>query len=74
MIIKVRLTADSEQEAQTAREHLQQLVPGLKFQSPRQGSNPKYEGQQKWFCYGEWERKPVSVGRRKRLTPPKNSI
>lgn len=75
MAIKVRLTANTEQEAQTVREQLETLVQGLKFQAPRQGTNPKYEGNQKWFCYGEWEVTPApKVGRHKRLTPPKQLL
>jgi hypothetical protein len=53
-VVKVRITADIEVECELARQYLQEATKGtLKFQKPREGSNPKYEGQQKWFAYGE---------------------
>jgi hypothetical protein len=51
--IQVRLKADNEQEAQLVRELMLQILPGVSLNSPREGSNPRYKDNQKWFLYGD---------------------
>lgn len=51
--VKLRLTGDSEQEVRAAIAHVQQYLPGAKMLKPREGSNPRYADNQKWFSYGE---------------------
>jgi hypothetical protein len=54
MIVKIRITADDKEQAQQARALLQtRLGANLRLEAPREGRNPRYEGNQKWFCYGD---------------------
>lgn len=66
-IVKLRITADSEAEAEQARQLIEQLLASLncRMQRPRAGSNPKYADAQKWISYGDIEL-PASKRKRKR--------
>lgn len=53
-IVKLRIQAESKVDADEAIEYLVNMTSGAaKMGKPREGSNPKYEGQQKWMSYGE---------------------
>jgi hypothetical protein len=53
-IFKIRIQCDNEQDAQDARRLIEVITQeGLKLQKPREGTNPKYEGRQKWASYGD---------------------
>jgi len=56
-LLKLRLTADSEEDAQRACELVEDLLAHLncRMQRPRQGSNPKYADDPKWLAYGDFE-------------------
>jgi len=51
--IQVRLKADNEKEANLVRDLMLKILPGLSLNSPREGSNPRYQNNQKWFLYGD---------------------
>jgi hypothetical protein len=52
-MVAIRLQADNETEAREAVQILNYMCgAGIVLQPPRQGTNPKYEGNQKWFVYG----------------------
>jgi len=53
--VKVRIQANNQAEAAKARTLLLKRCPELILANPRKGSNPKYAGQQKWACYGDFE-------------------
>jgi hypothetical protein len=54
-MIKIRITADDKEQAEQARALLQaRLGDTLRLEPPREGRNPRYEGNQKWFCYGDF--------------------
>jgi len=42
-------------EAAKARTLLLKRCPELILANPRKGSNPKYDGRQKWACYGDFQ-------------------
>lgn len=65
MKVKIRIQTSSQYEAETARKHLLKKHPGLCLNSPREGTNPKYAGRQKWAVYGDLELTPP--------IPPKRS-
>ncbi|NCC37803.1 MAG: hypothetical protein EOM24_38205 [Chloroflexia bacterium] len=50
---KLRITADTEEEAESMRQVLMTLLPGMTCRKARAGNNPRYEGQQKYLAYGE---------------------
>jgi hypothetical protein len=56
-IIEVRLKADNEEQAQQACAIVEKLLATLncRMQRPRQGTNPKYEGNQRWMVYGDFD-------------------
>lgn len=64
---KIRITADTAEEAEAMRQALITLLPGLTCRKARPGSNPKYEGQQKYLAYGEIS---ITVDGLKLLTAP----
>lgn len=66
-MVKLRIQGDTEEEVTQARERLLKLLPGCTFAKPREGINPRYEGRQKWACYGEWHMPPVRARRKKVL-------
>ena len=51
--VKVRIQG-SEEECKLMRRKLLADYPELILSKPREGSNPKYEGNQKWACYGDF--------------------
>lgn len=51
--VKVRLTGNSRDECEAARAWLKGQLSALELEPAREGSNPKYEGNQKWFSYGD---------------------
>lgn len=53
--VKVRLQADTFQECERLRQHFLKAHPELILSKPRPGSNPRYEGRQKWACYGDFK-------------------
>jgi len=53
--VKVRLQAKTEAECERLRKHFLKSHPQLILSKPRKGTNPKYEGRQKWSCYGDYE-------------------
>lgn len=68
-IVKLRITADSEEDAEAARELIEGLLSDAqcRMQTPRQGSNPKYADDPKWMSYGDF----VLPERRQRATTVK---
>ena len=53
--VKIRLMATSKNEVEKLRKHLLKKLPQLILSHPRKGGNPRYEGNQKWFSYGDYE-------------------
>jgi len=54
MAVKVRVQAETQAEAEEAIQYLETATKGrAKFGKPREGTNPKYAGNQKWSAYGE---------------------
>lgn len=55
-IVKIRITADSEADADAARALIEDALAGAqcRMQTPRQGSNPKYADDPKWMSYGDF--------------------
>lgn len=51
--VKVRIQAGSKAEADLVRLKLLTAHPNLIMAQPREGTNPKYEGRQKWAAYGD---------------------
>lgn len=63
-MIKVRLTGDSREDIENAIDYIQAATKGIvKMGKPREGSNPKYAGDQKWFAYGDAEIPPLKSKR-----------
>lgn len=53
-IVKLRIQADNESDCQEAIDKLSNVTQGAaKFGKPREGTNPRYAGSQKWSSYGE---------------------
>jgi len=52
MKVKVRLQG-SKEEVEFVRDLFLKLHPDLILASPREGTNPKYDGNQKWSAYGD---------------------
>ena len=52
--VKVRLQGTKE-EVEKLRKHFLKKHPQLIMSKPREGTNPKYEGRQKWSCYGDYQ-------------------
>lgn len=76
--VKIRITADNEDDATQAREYLKSLLgSGLSLAKPRQGTNPKYADNQKYMCYGEVDFTPgisqlrIAAPTRRRARKPK---
>jgi hypothetical protein len=69
-MIKIRITGDSAAECEATRQLLLSLLPGATFAKPREGTNPKYAGNQKWMSYGEME---LSTARTQRVTRRKTA-
>ena len=55
MKVKLRIQGENEKEVQRLRRLLLKRCPELILANPREGSNPKYQGKQKWAAYGDFE-------------------
>ncbi len=53
--VKIRLMSTSKSDVEKLRSHFLRKHPQAILGKPREGSNPKYEGKQKWFVYGDYE-------------------
>ena len=53
MKVKVRLQG-SKKDVEKLRKHLLKKCPQLILGKPREGTNPKYDGKQKWSSYGDY--------------------
>lgn len=49
--VKIRVQGTSFEEVQAMTIKLEGLFPALMFSRPREGKNPKYEGNQMWASY-----------------------
>jgi hypothetical protein len=56
-VIKLRITADSEDDALRACALVEELLAELncRMQRPRQGGNPRYADDPKFLAYGDFE-------------------
>tara|TARA_R110000737_G_C14230310_1_gene422759 strand:+ start:243 stop:437 length:195 start_codon:yes stop_codon:yes gene_type:complete len=54
MKVRVRLQG-TKKEVDRLRKHLLKNNPQMILSKPREGTNPKYDGNQKWACYGDYE-------------------
>ena len=54
MKVKVRLQGNKE-DVERLRKHMLKHHPQLIMSKPREGTNPKYDGRQKWSSYGDYE-------------------
>lgn len=54
MKCKIRLQGTAS-EVEAMRKYLLKFHPGLILGAPREGTNPKYDGEQKWSSYGDIE-------------------
>ncbi len=52
--VKIRLQG-AEKDVAKLRKHLLKAHPQLILAHPREGTNPKYDGRQKWSAYGDYE-------------------
>jgi len=53
--VKIRLMSTNKNEIERLRRHLLKKHPQVILGHPRKGTNPKYEKNQKWFVYGDYE-------------------
>ena len=53
--VKVRIQANTKAECEKLRRHFLKLHPQLIMSKPREGTNPRYEGRQKWSAYGDYQ-------------------
>ena len=53
MKVKVRLQGNKK-DVEKLRKHLLKKCPQLILGKPREGTNPKYHGKQKWSSYGDY--------------------
>ena len=53
MKVKVRLQKNKK-DVEKLRKHLLKKCPQLILGKPREGTNPKYDGNQKWSSYGDY--------------------
>ena len=54
MKVRIRLQGD-KRSIDRLRLHLLKKHPQMIMSKPREGTNPKYAGRQKWACYGDYE-------------------
>ena len=54
MKVKVRLQG-TKAEVEKLRKHFLKSHPQMIMSKPREGTNPRYEGNQKWACYGDYQ-------------------
>ena len=52
--VRIRLQG-SEKDVARLRKHLLKLCPQMILANPREGTNPRYAGRQKWSAYGDYE-------------------
>ena len=52
--VKVRLQCQDPEELEFVRQLFLERCPELILASPREGTNPKYAGRQKWASYGDF--------------------
>jgi hypothetical protein len=75
-IVKVRIVADDEHNADIARAYLLKHLPGLSLGRANIGRNPKYAGNPKWLAYGDLALGPRggATVRRRRTKARKEAI
>jgi hypothetical protein len=52
--VRIRLQG-AEKDVTRLRKHLLKLCPQMILANPREGTNPRYAGRQKWASYGDYE-------------------
>ena len=53
--VKIRLMSTSKSDVEKLRRHFLKSHPQAILAKPRMGTNPKYDDNQKWFVYGDYE-------------------
>ena len=53
VMVKIRIQHENPATLEKIRKRLLKANPDMIMGKPRKGSNPKYEGQQKYACYGD---------------------
>ena len=53
--VKIRLMSTSKSDLEKLRRHFLKKHPQAILGKPRMGTNPKYDDNQKWFVYGDYE-------------------
>jgi hypothetical protein len=53
--VKIRLMSTSRSDVEKLRRHFLKSHPQAILGKARMGSNPKYDDNQKWFVYGDYE-------------------
>jgi hypothetical protein len=51
--VRIRLQGNKK-DVDRLRRHLLKAHPQLILANPREGTNPKYDGRQKWAAYGDY--------------------
>ena len=54
-IVKIRLQCEDQLQIERVRKILLHRCPELILAAPREGSNPKYAGRQKFASYGDFK-------------------
>lgn len=54
-MVKIRLQGTDPKELEKIRARLLKANPDMILGKPRKGTNPKYEGNQKYACYGDFK-------------------
>lgn len=52
--VRIRLQGN-EKDVAKLRKHLLKHHPQMILANPREGTNPRYAGRQKWSAYGDYE-------------------
>lgn len=53
-MVRIRLMADTKEQVERVSQLLKFLLGNsVVLRQPELGTNPKYEGSQKWFVYGD---------------------
>ena len=53
--VKIRLMSTSKSDVEKLRTHILKKHPQAILGKSRMGTNPKYDDNQKWFVYGDYE-------------------
>ena len=53
--VKVRLQANTKEDCEKLRKHFLKKHPQMIMSKPREGTNPKYEPNQKYASYGDFQ-------------------